>query len=54
MNDSGRIFERVIVRRRRYDPSSSRLLVKLLGPTWFGFSPIFGYLPFGFVGDHAS
>src|SRR6476660_2500372 len=50
MSDSGRIFESVIVLSRRYDPLSSRLLVKLFGPTWFGFSPIRGYFASGLAG----
>src|SRR5665647_258223 len=50
MNDSGRIFESVSVLSRRYDPLSSRLLVKLFGPTWFGFSPMRGYFASGLAG----
>src|SRR3954469_2359147 len=49
----GTPHESVSVRSRRYDPSSSRLSVKLFVPTWFGFSPIAGKVPSGLVGLHA-
>ena len=46
----GSPYESVSVRSRRNEPSSSRLSVKLFVPTWFGFSPIFGYFAFVCVG----
>src|SRR5262245_36141069 len=54
MNRRGTVHDSVTVRRRRYDASSSRLSEKLFGPTWFGFSPMRGYLASWFVGVHAS
>ena len=50
----GAPYDNVTVRRRRYEPSSSRFDVKLFGPTWFRFSPTFGYFASVFVGVHAS
>src|SRR5688572_27836460 len=47
---AGAPYDRVTVRRRRYDPLSRRLDVKLFGPTWFGFSPMRGNSAFVLVG----
>src|SRR5215210_4409546 len=50
----GRLHPSVNERRRTNEPSSSRLLVKSLGPTCTGFSPIFGYFALVFCGVQRS